>query len=122
MTRTKISTVQALAASAALIAVAPSASDARIVRLEITQTTPAFGGRNFGEVGAYERVIGKAYGEVDPQSPSNTIIQDLSLAPRNARGMVEYSTDIDILRPADRTKSNGVLFFDIVNRGNKVGL
>jgi hypothetical protein len=24
---------------------------------------PAFGGRNFGEIGAYERVIGKAYGE-----------------------------------------------------------
>jgi len=50
------------------ILLAPGASQARIVRLEITQTLPAFGGRNFGEVGVYERVIGKADGEVDPQS------------------------------------------------------
>ena len=118
----KIVTVQALAASAALLVLAPGASQARIVRLEITQTVPAFGGRNFGEVGAYERVIGKAYGEVDPTSPSNSMIQDIALAPKNAKGMVEYTTDIDILRPADRSKSNGVLFFNIINRGNKGGL
>ena len=50
------------------------------------------------------------------------MIQDIALAPKNAKGMVEYSTDIDILRPADRSKSNGVLFFNIINRGNKGGL
>jgi hypothetical protein len=114
--------VRALATTAVLMALAPAASQARIVRVEITQTTPAWGGRNFGEIGGYERVIGKAYGEIDPQSPSNTMIQDIALAPKNARGMVEYSTDIDILRPADRSKSNGVLFFNIINRGNKGGL
>jgi hypothetical protein len=118
----KIVAVQALATAAALMALAPGASQARIVRVEITQTAPAWGGRNFGEIGAYERLIGKAYGEIDPQSPSNTMIQDIALAPKNARGMVEYSTDVDILRPADRSKSNGVLFFNIINRGNKGGL
>jgi hypothetical protein len=120
MTGLKIVAVPALAAIAALVT--PGASQARIVRLEITQTQPAFGGRNFGEVGGYERVIGKAYGEVDPQSPANSMIQDIALAPKNAKGMVEYSTDIDILRPSDRSKSNGVLFFNIINRGNKGGL
>jgi hypothetical protein len=120
MTGLKIIAVAALAAIAVLLA--PGASQARIVRLEITQTLPAFGGRNFGEVGGYERVTGKAYGEVDPQSPANAMIQDIALAPKNARGMVEYSTDIDILRPTDRSKSNGVLFFNIINRGNKGGL
>src|SRR5882757_7860341 len=114
--------VRALATTGVLMALAPAASQARIVRVEITQTTPAWGGRNFGEIGAYERVIGKAYGEIDPQLPSNAMIQDIALAPKNAWGMVEYSTDIDILRPADRTKSNGVLFFNIINRGNKGGL
>src|ERR1700722_2384643 len=122
MTAMKIFAVQALATTAALLALMPGTSQARIVRLEITQTMPAFGGRNFGEVGGYERVIGKAYGEVDPQSPANAMIQDIALAPKNARGMVEYSTDIDILRPTDRSKSNGVLFFNIINRGNKGGL
>jgi hypothetical protein len=87
----KTTVVRAFATAVALLAIAPVASQARIVRLEITQTTPAFGGRSFGKTGAYERVIGKVYGEVDPQSPSNAMIQDLALAPKNARGMVEYS-------------------------------
>ena len=122
MTGTKTIGAPALAAMAALLALAPDASQARIVRLHITETVPAFGGRNFGEIGGYERVIGKAFGEIDPQSPANSMIQDLALAPKNAGGMVEYATDIDILRPADRSKSNGVLFFNILNRGNKGGL
>ena len=97
-------------------------SEARITRIEITKVEPAFEGKQFGPVGTYERVIGRAYGEVDPDLPANAIIQDISLAPKNARGAVEYVTDIDILRPADRSKGNGILFFNVVNRGNKGGL
>jgi hypothetical protein len=97
-------------------------ADARITRIQITKTEPAFAGAIFGSVGHYERVTGKAFGEVDPKLPGNALIQDIKLAPKNARGMVEYVTDIDILRPADRSKSNGILFFNIINRGNKGGL
>ncbi|HTC65457.1 MAG TPA: alpha/beta hydrolase domain-containing protein [Candidatus Saccharimonadales bacterium] len=97
-------------------------ANARITRIEITKTEPAFAGASFGSVGAYERVIGKAFGEVDPKLPGNALIQDIQLAAKNARGMVEYVTDIDILRPVDRSKSNGILFFNIINRGNKGGL
>jgi hypothetical protein len=122
MTSIRTAAVRAFAIAAVWLAIAPAASQARILRLEITQIVPVFGGRSFGNTGAYERVIGKAYGEVDPQSPSNAAIQDIALAPKNAKGMVEYATDIDILRPVDRTKSNGVLFFNILNRGNKGGL
>src|SRR5262245_15299980 len=99
-----------------------TATQARITRIEITKTEPAFAGQGFGAVGAYERLTGKAYGEVDPSAEANALIQDITRVPRNARGMVEYVTDIDILRPADRSKGNGVLFFNIVNRGNKGGL
>jgi hypothetical protein len=49
-------TVQAFAPIAALLA--PGTSQARILRLEITQTIPAFDDRNLGEAGGYERVIG----------------------------------------------------------------
>src|SRR5215470_13065073 len=97
-------------------------SEARITYIEITKVEPAFEGKQFGPVGTYERVIGRAYGEVDPDLPANAIIQDIGLAPKNARGAVEYVTDIDILRPADRSKGNGILFFNVVNRGNKGGL
>src|SRR5439155_18058549 len=90
--------------------------------VEIAKSEPAFGGQSFGLVGTYERLTGKAYGEVDPAAEANAAIQDIARAPRNARGLVEYVTDVDILRPADRSKGNGVLFFNIVNRGNKGGL
>jgi len=72
---------------AALVAAAPPA-EGRISRIEITRTEPAFGGQSFGAVGAYQRLAGRAYGEVDPAHPGNAIIQDLYLAPRNARGLV----------------------------------
>jgi hypothetical protein len=106
----------------AIVVLATAPAEARITRIEIAKTEPAFAGQTFGAVGAYERLIGKAYGEVDPGAEANVLIQDIARAPRNARGMVEYVTDIDILRPADRSKGNGVLFFNIVNRGNKGGL
>ena len=106
--------------SGALFLAAPASAE--ITRVEITSTADAFGGAAFDKTGAYERLIGKAYGEVDPRAKANRSIQDIALAPKNARGMVEYVTDIDILRPKNREAGNGVLFFNIVNRGNKGGL
>ena len=40
--------------------------------------------------GPYELIRGRVHGEVDPADRRNAIIQDLALAPRNARGRVEY--------------------------------
>jgi len=96
--------------------------DARIVKLEITTTEPAFEGRSFGTVGAYEHLTGKAYGMVDPKAPGNAIIQDIDLASKNAQGLVEYVTDIELIRPADPGKGNGVLLLEVVNRGNRLAL
>lgn len=92
---------------------------AGIVKIQITSREPAFGGKTFGNVGAYEKLKGKAYGEVDPNLPQNALITDIQLAPRNARGMVEYTTDIYILKPLDLSKGNHKLFENIPNRGNK---
>jgi hypothetical protein len=94
---------------------------ARIVRIEITsRQSPTFEGRVFGQVGAYEKLRGKAYGELDPNSPRNAVITDIRLAPRNARGLVEYSMDIYILKPIDLTAGNHKLFLEVNNRGGKV--
>ena len=41
-----------------------------------------------------------------------------TLAPVNARGMVEYSADFLMLKPKDMSKANGVLRYDAPNRGN----
>jgi hypothetical protein len=94
-------------------------ADAKITGIVIAKKTPAFDGATFGAVGAYEQLDGTAYGEIDPRDQLNAIIQDLEFAPRNARGMVEYSMDISILKPVDMSKANRTLLYETVNRGRK---
>jgi hypothetical protein len=106
----------------ATAAMSVSAAEARVTRIEIEKTDWAFGGGSFGNTGPYQRLTGRVTGELDPADPQNAIIQDLNLAPRNARGMVEYTTSVEILKPADMSRGNRVLFFEVNNRGNKLAL
>ena len=91
-------------ASLALIA-ATAGAPARVTRIEIAKQEPFAAGQAFGNVGAYEKVFGRFHGELDPKSPLNAVIVDLDKAPRNARGMVEYSADFYILKPVDVTRA-----------------
>ncbi len=92
--------------------------DARITRIVVEQReSPAFQGQSFGEAGRYERWRGRAYGELDPKAPLNAIITDIQLAPRNARGMVEYSATFVLVKPVDLNKSSGLLLYEVPNRG-----
>src|SRR4030088_3120293 len=114
----KPNTLLALAASAVF---AVPLAEARITKIEIKSTeSPTFEGRIFGAVGAYEKLRGKAFGEVDPRDPRNAVITDIELAPRNARGMVEYSMDIYILKPLNLRQGNRKLFVEVNNRGGKL--
>src|ERR1700730_8915135 len=103
-------------ASLALIA---ASAQARVTGIEITKQEPFAAGQTFGNVGAYEKVVGRFRGELDPNSPLNAVIVDLDKAPRNAHGMVEYSADFYILKPVELAKGNGALFYELSNRGNK---
>src|ERR1700730_9247556 len=95
-------------------------AEARITQLQVVRLeSPTFGGMTFGTVGAYEKITARAFGEVDPNLPANALITDIQFAPRNSRGMVEYSTDVFILKPVDPTKGSGKIFYDVVNRGSK---
>ena len=109
------------AALGVLLAVAGQVQ-ARITRLDIIRTEPAFGGQTFGARGAYEHVIAVAHGEIDPAAPDNAVIQDIGLAPRNDAGQVEYTTQVELLKPADMARGNGVVVMEAVNRGNKLAL
>jgi hypothetical protein len=91
---------------------------ARIARVIVTKTEPYLEGKLFGTAGSYVRISGQTYGEVDPADPLNSIIQDIQLAPVNGKGMVEYISDFIILKPANMTKCNGILFLSLPNRGN----
>ena len=100
-----------------------SFAEAETTRIVITRVeSPTFEGVSFGEVGQYEKLVGRAFGEVDPHDSHNRVIVDLALAPRNARGMVEYATDIYILKPIDLARGNHRLFLEVNNRGNLLSL
>src|ERR1035437_7571344 len=95
------------------------ALDARVTRVVIEQReSPAYKGQAFGKAGQYETLSGRFYGELDPKDPHNAIITDIQLAPRNARGMVEYSATFAISKSIDMSHSSGVLFYSVPNRGN----
>jgi hypothetical protein len=105
-----------------LAALAAFSAQAEVSRVEITQRTDLFNGRAYGDVGAYEWLHGRAYFTLDPTNPRNKSVVDLDLAPKNAKGLVEFSADISILRPKDASKANGVAVFDVVNRGRETVL
>jgi hypothetical protein len=82
--------------------------------------TPAFGGMSFGTVGTYERVTGVAKGELDPTDPLNAVIVDIQNAPKNSRGMVEYSFNYYILKPTNLALGNQKMMYEPPNRGSKL--
>jgi hypothetical protein len=95
-------------------------AEARITKIDITTTeSPTFGGFSWPGVGQYEKLAGKAYGEVDPLDPKNALIVDIELAPRNSRGMVEYAFDFYILKPIDLRRGAHKVMYEPPNRGGK---
>ena len=97
-----------LAAVTVLVVASPTRAEIRRLVVEHTETLEAHG---------YEKLTGHAFGEIDPRHPLNAIITDLELAPRNARGMVEYVSTFTIVRPVDMSKASGVLLYVVPNRG-----
>jgi Alpha/beta hydrolase domain len=101
-----------------MLAVAPA--EAHIRKIQITgKESPTFGGYSWPGVGQYEKIVGKAFGELDPNDPKNAVIVDLELAPKNSRGRVEYAFDFYILKPIDLTKGNHKMLYEPPNRGRK---
>ncbi len=107
--------------AATLCLVATPLLNARITKITITSRVAAFNGQTFGTAGAFEKIKGIASGEIDPKDRRNALITDIQFAPRNARGHVEYRTNFTLIKPVDMTKSAGVLFYNIVNRGGHQG-
>ena len=112
------SAVSLLALSAAGVVIAAPEADARVTKIQITtKESPTFGGYTFSGVGAYEKLAGRAIGELDPKDPHNAGIVDIRLAPKNANGKVEYAFDFYILKPIDLAKGNHKVMYEPPNRG-----
>jgi hypothetical protein len=97
---------------AAGVIAAASAASGEVNKLTVEQRQPFANAKQ-----PYEKLTGRFFGELDPKLPQNAIITDIELAPRNARGMVEYSATFTILKPGDMSRATGVLVYQVPNRG-----
>ena len=84
----------------ALAGASPRAS-AQVTRIEVVSREPMAAGQGVSAAGPYEIVRGRIHGEVDANDRRNAIIQDLPLAPRNARGRAEYVATFALAKPVD---------------------
>ena len=96
-----------------------TAAEAKLVRLRVERRELILAGKPFGLAGPYEKLVGRADFAVDPRLPQNQLVIDLSLAPTNPRGEVEFSADFYLLKPVDSQKGNGRLLYEVGNRGGK---
>ena len=94
-------------------------AQARVMRIEVSSREALLDGKPFGLAGPYERIGGTIRFAVDPDNPANQIITDVSLAPRNAEGDVEFSTEFFMIKPVDPERGNGSLLYEVSNRGRK---
>ena len=83
--------IAVLSALSAGVAICMPVADARIVSVQLSAPTIAFGGYSWPGVGQYERITGVAYAEVDPADPRNAVIVDLALAAAAARRLSTVS-------------------------------
>jgi len=97
----------------AVLAWAPAAH-ARVTRIIIDKTEPLTG-QNI----PYERLTGRAFGELDPSDPLNTLITDIDLAPR-VNGKVGYVASFFIVKPVDMSRASGLMWHDVPNRGGRI--
>src|SRR5579863_296105 len=98
-------TIRAAGAFACAYLLALSAQ-ARVTKFVAEQSSAA---------GAAMAIRGHFEGELDPKDKHNSLITDIQLAPRNVKGMVEYSATFSMVFSAN---SNGVLYYSVPNRGN----
>src|SRR5215472_2014528 len=90
-----------------------SPAGARVERIEILSRQAFAAGTEFGHAGSYEKLRGRAFFALDPNAAANGPIADLKLATRNDRGLVEFSAEFLVLRPADVTRRNGALLYEV---------
>src|SRR3954467_4959124 len=105
--------------AAGFIAAFAVTTQGAVVRLEIKERSDILDGKSFGSTGPYERIVGKAYFAINPRLPANQAIVDIDKAPRNRDGLVEFSSDIFLLRPKNPKKGNGTVLYEVSNRGLK---
>jgi hypothetical protein len=92
---------------------------AEVTKVTVASRQVVAGGQPFGSTGPYEKLVGTIEFALDPSHRQNKPIVDLEHAVTGRDGKVRFTADLFVLQPVDGTKGNGVLLFEISNRGNK---
>ena len=116
----RMSRHKAIAGAAAValgwaLCLAPQAASARVTRIVVDNTVPLASAA--GQTVAYEQISGRAFGELDPRDPRNSIIQDINLG-READGKVRYVASFVLTKPVNMNQSSGMMWHDVPNRGS----
>jgi hypothetical protein len=94
-----------------------SVATAEVIKVTVTSRGQVANGQAFGSVGPYEKLAGTIEFALDPHDPHNARIVGLDRATPAADGKVHFTSDLYVLRPATAGRGNGVLLFEIANRG-----
>ncbi len=109
--------------AAAFAAYGPCA-DARVTKIVIDRTENCIARNAAGACTTtdpnYESITGRAFGELDPMDEHNALITDITAAPRNTNGMVEYIATFFIVKPKNMAQASGLMWHDVPNRGGRI--
>ncbi|HEX3398807.1 MAG TPA: alpha/beta hydrolase domain-containing protein [Acetobacteraceae bacterium] len=93
-----------------------------LITLHIAERVAFADNHAFGDVGAYERLTGRAHFAVDPRAAAQATVVDLDKAPIDSSGLVHFAADFMILQPREPERGNRRVFYDYGNRGYKRAL
>ena len=93
--------------------------EAAVVGVEIIDRASVLQGRDFGDAGPYEKIVGTIRFSLDPSLSENRKIVDLSLAPRDEFGGVTAVSDFMVLKPIRERKGGNIGLLEVSNRGGK---
>jgi Alpha/beta hydrolase domain len=92
--------------------------NARVLHVDVATRTIVLNGKEFGAVGAYERITGRVYFSLPVANAHNQRIVDLGNAVNLKNGEVEFSSDFVAVRPKNPGHGNGSMLLEVPNRGN----
>ena len=97
-----------------LFVFSPLSVNARVIKIIVDETKPL----PVSETGGVDsvQIAGRAFGEIDPKSSKNRIINDIELA-KEKDGKVHYVATFVLTRPLDATKASGLMWHEVPNRG-----
>ena len=112
-----LNTIRHILIAALLGATLATPAQARVTRIVIDETvsfTPPW--MSSRAPIPYEKVAGRAFGELDPALPVNALIQDINLA-REKDGKVRYVASFILYKPVNPKLGSGLMWHDVPNRG-----